>query len=83
MRLVLLPLTVPGLVTIGIYIFVSSWNEYLFALMLAGDHVRTVTVALQLFIGETVQWGLLMAGGTLVALPATIFSIVQRRSSVA
>ncbi len=67
MRLVVLPLTLPGLVAVGIYLFISSWNEYLFALMLAGRRVRTVTVALQSFIGENqVQWGLLMAGGTLV-----------------
>jgi len=80
-RLVILPLLIPGIVTTAIYIFVTSWNEYLFAMMLSGDHVRTVTVALQLFIGEfTVQWGLLTAGGTLVAIPVTIlFLIVQRR----
>ena len=59
-----------GVVTAGIYIFITSWNEYLFAMMLSGQTVRTVTVALQLFIGEfTVQWGLLTAGGTLIALP--------------
>ena len=39
-------------------------------MMLSGQTVRTVTVALQLFIGEfTVQWGLLTAGGALIALP--------------
>lgn len=81
LRFVVLPLTVPGLVATGIYLFIASWNEYLFALMLAGQHVRTVTVALQSFIGENqVQWGLLMAGGTLVALPATIlFLLTQQR----
>ncbi|MDR3476241.1 MAG: carbohydrate ABC transporter permease [Devosia sp.] len=80
-RLVLLPLVMPGVVTTAIYIFVTSWNEYLFAMMLSGQNVRTVTVALQLFIGEfTIQWGLLTAGGTLVAIPVTIlFLIVQRR----
>jgi multiple sugar transport system permease protein len=68
-------------VAVGIYLFIASWNEYLFALMLAGRHVRTVTVALQLFIGENqIQWGLLMAGGTLVALPVTVlFLFAQRR----
>jgi len=78
---VVLPLAMPGIVTTGIYIFVTSWNEYLFAMMLSGQDVRTVTVALQLFIGEfTIQWGLLTAGGTLVALPVTIlFLLVQRR----
>jgi len=81
MRLVLLPLVMPGVVTTAIYIFVTSWNEYLFAMMLSGENVRTVTVALQHFIGEfTVQWGLLTAGGTLIAIPVTIlFLFVQRR----
>jgi multiple sugar transport system permease protein len=80
-RIVILPLVMPGVVTTGIYIFVTSWNEYLFAMMLSGQNVRTVTVALQLFFGEfTVQWGLLTAGGTLVAIPVTIlFLLVQRR----
>jgi multiple sugar transport system permease protein len=80
-RLIILPIAMPGIATTAIYIFVASWNEYLFAMMLSGQNVRTVTVALQLFIGEfTVQWGLLTAGGTLVALPVTIlFLLVQRR----
>jgi multiple sugar transport system permease protein len=81
MLLVVLPLAMPGVVAVGIYLFITSWNEYLFALMMTGRNVRTVTVALQLFIGENqIQWGLLMAGGTLVALPATIlFLFAQRR----
>ncbi|HMR31565.1 MAG TPA: carbohydrate ABC transporter permease [Geminicoccaceae bacterium] len=80
-RHVILPLVMPGVVTAGIYIFITSWNEYLFALMLSGQNVRTVTVALQLFIGEfTIQWGLLTAGGTLIAIPVTVlFLLVQRR----
>jgi multiple sugar transport system permease protein len=80
-RLVILPLIAPGLVTTAIYIFITSWNEYLFAMMLSGDKVRPVTVALQLFIGEfTVQWGLLTAGGAMVALPVTLlFLFIQKR----
>lgn len=79
--LVLIPVVMPGIVTTAIYIFVTSWNEYLFAMMLSGQNVRTVTVALQLFIGEfTVQWGLLTAGGTLIAIPVTIlFLLIQKR----
>lgn len=80
-RHVILPLVAPGVATAGIYIFITSWNEYLFAMMLSGQNVRTVTVALQLFIGEfTIQWGLLTAGGVLIAIPVTIlFLLVQRR----
>jgi multiple sugar transport system permease protein len=80
-RLVVLPLITPGVVTTAIYVFITSWNEYLFAMMLSGDKVRPVTVALQLFIGEfTVQWGLLTAGGALIALPVTLlFLFIQKR----
>lgn len=80
-RLVVLPLVMPGIVTTAIYVFITSWNEYLFAMMLSGETVRPVTVALQLFIGEfTVQWGILTAGGTIIALPVTIlFLFVQKR----
>jgi multiple sugar transport system permease protein len=81
LRLVILPLAAPGAVAVALYLFIASWNEYLFALMLAGRNVRTVTVALQMFIGEnTINWGLLTAGGTLVALPAVVlFLFAQKR----
>jgi multiple sugar transport system permease protein len=83
LRLVLLPVILPGVATTAIYIFVTSWNEYLFAMMLSGQNVRTVTVALQLFIGEfTVQWGLLTAGGTLIALPVTILYLLAQKRLV-
>ncbi len=84
LRLVVFPLAMPGVIAVGLYLFITSWNEYLFALMLAGRNVRTVTVALQLFIGENqIQWGLLMAGGTLVSLPATILFLFAQRRLVA
>jgi multiple sugar transport system permease protein len=78
---IVLPLAVPGIVSTGIYIFITAWNEYLYALTLGGRTVRTVTVAVQTLIGEyQIEWGLLSAGGIVGALPATIlFLIVQRR----
>lgn len=78
---VVLPLCAPGIVATGIYIFITSWNEYLYALTLGGRHVRPITVAIQTLIGEyQVEWGLLTAGGIVGAMPATIlFLIVQRQ----
>ena len=78
---VILPLCIPGLVATGIYIFITAWNEYLYALTLGGRSVRTMTVAIQTLIGEyQIEWGLLTAGGVVGALPATIlFLIVQKR----
>jgi multiple sugar transport system permease protein len=83
MRFVILPLVGPGVAAVAIYLFITSWNEYLFALVLAGERVRTVTVALQMFIGENgIDWGLLMAGGTLVGLPAILFFLLLQRRLV-
>lgn len=78
---IILPLCMPGIISTGIYIFITSWNEYLYALTLGGRHVRTMTVAIQTLIGEyNIAWGLLTAGGVVGALPVTIlFLIVQRR----
>ncbi len=81
LRRVILPLAMPGIVSTGIYVFITAWNEYLYALTLGGRNVRTVTVAIQTLIGEyQIEWGLLAAGGVVGALPATLlFLIVQRR----
>ena len=78
---VLFPLCTPGVVATGIYLFITSWNEYLYAATLAGGDVKTITVAIQSLIGEyEIEWGLLTAGGFIGSLPATIlFLIVQRR----
>jgi len=78
---VVLPLAMPGVVATGIYIFITSWNEYLYASVLAGQDVRTLTVAVQTLIGEyEIAWGLLTAGGVIGALPVTLlFMAIQTR----
>lgn len=81
LRRIVLPLMVPGIISTGIYIFITAWNEYLYALTLGGRNVRPVTVAIQTLIGEyQIEWGLLAAGAVVGALPATLlFLLVQRR----
>jgi multiple sugar transport system permease protein len=81
LRRVILPLCMPGIIATGIYIFITAWNEYLYALTLGGRNVRPITVAVQTLIGEyEVQWGLLTAGGIVGAMPATVlFLLVQKR----
>lgn len=81
LRRVVLPLAMPGIISTGIYIFITAWNEYLYALTLGGRNVRTVTVAIQTLIGEyQIEWGLLAAGAVVGAMPATfLFLIVQGR----
>ncbi len=78
---IVIPLTLPGIIATGIYIFITSWNEYLYASILAGQNVRTLTVAIQTLVGEyEIAWGLLTAGGVVGALPVTLlFMLIQKR----
>jgi multiple sugar transport system permease protein len=78
---VVLPLCTPGIIATGVYIFITAWNEYLYALTLGGRSVKPITVAIQTLIGEyQVEWGLLTAGGIVGAMPATVlFLLIQKR----
>lgn len=81
-RYILLPLLRPGLTAAGTYIFIFSWNEFLYALTFTSSTAaQTIPVGLQLFIGEyNIRWDLLTAGGVLAAIPVLAgFMIVQRQ----
>jgi N,N'-diacetylchitobiose transport system permease protein len=80
---ILLPLIAPGLVATSVFAFITSWNEYIFARVLLNDQAKqTVTVWLSYFSGTAkhTDFGALMAGSTLTAIPVVIFFLlVQRR----
>ena len=76
-----LPLTIPGIIATGIYIFITAWNEFIFALMFTNEATRTLPVALQTFIGQfEIQWGLLTAGGVVTTIPVVVlFMFIQKK----
>src|SRR4051794_28870174 len=80
---ILLPLIAPGLVATSVFAFISSWNEYIFARVILNDQSKqTLTVWLSYFSGSSkhTDWGALMAGSTLTAVPVIVFFLlVQRR----
>jgi N,N'-diacetylchitobiose transport system permease protein len=80
---VTLPLIAPGLVATGIFAFILAWNEFIFALVIMNrPETQTMPVWLQAFNegARGTDWGGVMAGSTVMALPVVIFFlIVQRR----
>ncbi|CAN5699290.1 hypothetical protein BH18ACT11_BH18ACT11_01040 [soil metagenome] len=75
-----LPMTAPGTVTTAILCLVFSWNDYAFAVTFAGPGSQTLPVAASQLITQTgVDWGLLTAIGTVVALPMVIVGLAVRR----
>ncbi len=82
-RQIILPLCGPALGTLGILTFLGSWNSFLWPLVVAQTQdYYTLPVALALFsTGQNViNYGLLLAGATVVVMPIVIvFLILQRR----
>lgn len=78
---IILPILGPCLVATGVYIFMTSWNEYTFAVMFTNTATRTIPVALKSLIGQLgVQWDLLTAGGIITIIPVCImFFFAQKR----
>jgi N,N'-diacetylchitobiose transport system permease protein len=79
---ILLPLVAPGLVATSVFAFITSWNEYIFARVLLNDQSKqTVTVWLSYFLGSSkhTDWGALMAGATLTAIPVVVFFVLVQR----
>ena len=81
---VILPLARPGLVAVGFYAFMISWNEFLFALTLTQtDNMRTVPVGLTLLMGQyNYQWNQIMAMSVLGCLPVVVLFLLFQRHFV-
>lgn len=81
MQRVVLPLTLPGLVTVIIFSFIAAWNEFIVALTLTStpSH-QPLTVGLQQFIGQyTTQWQYLFAGSLVAVVPVVIlFALIEK-----
>lgn len=78
---IMLPLAAPGVASIAIFAFITSWTEYIFAsILIISEANRTVPVGLAGIIGQyQVDWGLLLAGATVTTLPVLVlFGLVGR-----
>lgn len=83
-RWVFLPLAAPGLATAAILVFITAWNEFLFALtFIATPSRRTVPVAIALFAGEHLEpWGQIAAASILATLPLAVLTFAFQRRIV-
>ena len=80
---VVLPLIKPGLAAAAIFTFRIAWNEFILALVLTDRATRTLPVAASLYITDIgVDWGKIMALGSLIAIPPLIFTFVAARQII-
>lgn len=71
---IIVPSSIPGLISVGMYTFMQSWNEYMFALTLTKtNNMRTVPVGINLLMGQhAYEWNQMMAMSVLGSLPILI-----------
>jgi multiple sugar transport system permease protein len=78
---ILMPLTVPAIVGVGTFAFITAWNEYLLAVVLTDTpRSQVITIGLSLFFGQRFRdWNAIMALATLSSVPLVIIFILFQR----
>jgi len=82
---VVLPLVVPGVIAVAIFVVVFAWNEYVFALIFTTRNAKTAPVVIGEMLGtvEGVQWGVIFAAATVQLVPVLALVIALQRYLVA
>jgi len=81
LRKIVLPIMLPGIVSVFVFAFIGAWNELIAGtIFINTPDMWTIPVGLKSLIGKySVQWGVLMAGGVLAMLPtALMFGFMQK-----
>lgn len=82
-RKIAVPLASKGILATTVLCFIFTWNEFFYALTLTSVKIRTFPIALTGFVGAPyVEWGPLLAGGTIAALVAVVLAILIRRTLI-
>ncbi len=81
---IITPMVIPGIISTMIYIFILSWNEYVFVTQLIKtDALRTVPVGLALLKGETLyEWNTMMAMSIIGSIPVLVFYLFGQRKFI-
>jgi len=79
LRKVAVPLAAPGLIATSILVFISSWNEFLFALIL-NSRTQTLPIAVASQITQfQIRYGTMMAGGVFATIPVLVLALLTQR----
>lgn len=80
MKMITVPLVMPGIITASIFALLQSWNEYIFAFILTRDEAVTLTVGLNTLNTERgILWEQMSAAGIIIMIPIFIFSFLVRK----
>jgi multiple sugar transport system permease protein len=78
---IIVPVTIPAIISTMIYTFILSWNEFIFVMtLIQDDALRTIPVGIAMMKGETTyQWNTMMAMSLIGTLPVLLFYLIGQR----
>jgi multiple sugar transport system permease protein len=80
---VVLPVVLPGILATAVFCLITSWNEFLFSLVLSGRNVKTLPVAAAFYVTDRdILWGPMAAVGVTASIPIIIFTILIQKHLV-
>ncbi len=81
---IVIPLSRPALGTLAVYSFLATWNQYFWPLLVTNQTLmRTTQVGVaQMRFEETLRWGYLMAGVSMIVLPTLVLLVLGQRQLV-
>ncbi|HET6521393.1 MAG TPA: carbohydrate ABC transporter permease, partial [Geminicoccaceae bacterium] len=82
---VIVPMALPGVIAVSIFTFIVAWNDYLFArVLISSNNLKTLPVGMQdLYTSTVTDWGMMMAAGVVITLPALAFFVMVQRYLIA
>jgi multiple sugar transport system permease protein len=82
---VIVPLSMPGILAVAVFVIVYSWNEFLFAFIFTATRAKTAPLVISEMIGsiDAIDWGILFAASTVQLVPILLFVVFMNRYLVA
>ncbi len=81
---IIMPMSAPMLVVLAVYTFLTTWNTFLYPFLFTNsDRMKTLTVGLTFYLGnQSVDWGHLMAGASISALPVILLFVLFQKQII-
>ncbi len=78
---VIVPLALPGIIAVSIFSFIVAWNDYIFTrVLITSNELKTLPVGISDLVNSTlIDWGMILAGGVVITIPALLFFIMIQR----
>ena len=79
-----MPMAKPMLVVLAVFTFLTTWNTFLYPFLFTNaESMRTLTVGLTFYLGnQSIDWGHLMAGASISALPVIILFVIFQKQII-